>query len=58
MERPHGRFTRTIAVHVPVDLQRAEARLAAGLLTISVPRLKERRRAEFVIPVRREENHD
>ncbi len=58
MERPHGRFSRTIPLHLAVDVQHAEASLEGGLLTISIPRLKERRRSEFVIPIRREEPHD
>jgi len=51
MERPHGRFARSIEVGLAVDLQQAEARLAGGLLTISLPRLKDRRGNERVIPV-------
>ena len=54
MERPHGRFTRTILLDSPVDVPQAEARLAGGLLTISLPRLKDRRGRESVIPVSRE----
>jgi HSP20 family protein len=54
MERPQGRFTRRIALDMAVDIGKAEARLAGGLLTISVPRLKDRRGRESVIPVRRE----
>ena len=52
MERPHGRFTRKIPFDVPVDIQEAEAQLEGGLLTITVPRLKDRRCRETVIPVK------
>jgi HSP20 family protein len=53
MERPHGRFTRTVALDVPVDVRRAQARVSGGLLTIVLPRLDDRRGRETVIPVER-----
>jgi HSP20 family molecular chaperone IbpA len=55
MERPHGRFTRTILLDSPVDGPQSAARLQAGLLTITLPRLKDRRGREAVIAVTREE---
>jgi HSP20 family protein len=55
MERPHGRFSRTIALDSPVDVPQAAARLAGGLLTITLPRLKDRRGRVSVIAVTREE---
>ncbi len=55
MERPQGRFTRIVLVDVAVDIKAAEARLAGGVLTISIPRVKDRRGREIVIPVEREE---
>ena len=55
VERPHGRFKRPIPLDVPVDLRRAHARISAGLLTITLPRLKDRRGRETAIPVEREE---
>lgn len=54
MERPHGRFARTIPLDLAVDLQQAEARLGGGILTITIPRLKDRRGRETTIPVERE----
>jgi len=51
MERPLGRFSRTVPLDVAVDLKLAEARLASGLLTITLPRLKDRRGRETVIPI-------
>jgi HSP20 family protein len=56
MERPQGRFTRLVALDVPVDVRSAEARLNGGLLTVSVPRLKDRRGRATVIVVQREEH--
>jgi len=54
MERPQGRFTRLVALDVPVDVRSAEARLAGGLLTVTVPPLKDRRGRVTVIVVQRE----
>jgi HSP20 family protein len=51
LERPLGRFTRSVPLDVAVDLKLAEARLASGLLTITLPRLKDRRGRETVIPI-------
>jgi HSP20 family protein len=55
MERPQGRFTRFVALDVPVDVRAAEARLAGGLLTVTVPRLKDRRGRATVIAIQRED---
>ena len=55
LERPHGRFTRTLTLDVALDPSAAEARLQSGLLTIIIPRLKDRRWRETVIPVQREQ---
>jgi HSP20 family protein len=55
MERPQGRFTRMVALDVPVDVRSAEARLHGGLLTVTIPRLKDRRGRATVIPVQRED---
>jgi len=55
MERPQGRFVRAIPLDHALDVRGATARLARGLLTVTIPRLKERRGRETVIPVEREE---
>jgi len=54
LERPHGRFERVIPVEVPVDVARARATLRGGLLTVALPRLRERRGRETVVPIERE----
>jgi HSP20 family protein len=54
LERPHGRFERTIPLDMPVDVVSARATLAGGVLTVSLPRLRERRGRETVIPIERE----
>lgn len=51
MERPLGRFRRAVPLDVAVDLKQAEARLEKGLLTITLPRLKDRRGRETIIPI-------
>ena len=55
MERPHGRFSRTISVELSLDVRQAEARLAGGVLTVVLPRVKDRRGRETVIDVVREQ---
>jgi HSP20 family protein len=54
VERPQGRFARSIPLDLPVDISQARARLKGGLLTITIPRLKDRRGREVVIPITRE----
>jgi HSP20 family protein len=54
LERPHGRFERAIPLEGPVDVARARATVAGGLLTVTLPRLHERRGRETVIPIERE----
>jgi HSP20 family protein len=54
VERPQGRFLRTIPLDAAVDLRQAEARLVNGLLTISLPHLKDRRGRQTVIQVQRD----
>ncbi len=55
VERPQGRFARRLALDLPVDISQAEARLRGGVLTITIPRLKDRRGREIVIPITREQ---
>lgn len=54
LERPHGKFERTIPMDEPVDVAHASATLAGGLLIVTLPRLRERRGRETVIPIERE----
>jgi HSP20 family protein len=51
MERAVGRFARTVTLDVAVDLKQAEAHLEGGVLTVTLPRLKDRRGRETVIPI-------
>lgn len=54
LERPHGRFERTIPLDLPLDVSRARASLRGGLLTLTVPRRRERRGQDVVVPIERE----
>jgi HSP20 family protein len=54
LERPQGRFERRIPLNVPVDVAQARATLGGGLLTVTLPRLRERRGRETVFPIERE----
>jgi HSP20 family protein len=54
LERPQGRFSRTIPLDTAVDIQQAEAHLSAGLLVVTFPRLRDRRGREAVIRVQHE----
>lgn len=51
VERPLGRFQRALPIDMAVDVQAARARLRDGLLTVELPRVKERRKREIVIQV-------
>ena len=51
-ERGYGAFARTVALRWPLKTRGAAAQLANGLLTVRLPKLSERRGAEFRIPVK------
>ena len=55
LERPQGRFVRTIPLDLALEVQKAEARLECGVLTITIPRLKDRRGRETLIPIQWDE---
>ena len=55
LERPQGRFRRTVPIDIPVDVPKSEALLSGGLLTVVLPRVKDRRGRETLIPIRRED---
>jgi HSP20 family protein len=50
-ERAYGRFARTIRLRWPVRADAATAELKDGLLTVRLPKLPERRGAEYKIEV-------
>src|SRR5512139_3454645 len=45
---------RAILLEAPVDVAKARATLRGGLLTVTLPRLRERRGRETVVPIERE----
>ncbi len=51
-EREYGNFTRVIRLHWPVRVGEATAELKNGVLTVRLPKLKERRGGEFKIPIK------
>jgi HSP20 family protein len=51
LERGFGKFCRTFEVIGPVDLGNVSARQKDGILTITLPKIAERRGRERLIPV-------
>src|SRR2546423_8106418 len=51
-ERSYGRFNRTITLRWPVRVRGATAELRDGLLTVRLPKLAERRGAEFKVEIK------
>jgi HSP20 family protein len=51
LERGYGKFYRTVCLTIAVDITAAKAKLAAGVLTITLPKLSNRRKQEKIIPI-------
>jgi HSP20 family protein len=51
-ERAYGKFCRTVPLRRPVRTRGAQATLRDGLLTVTLPKLADRRGAEFRIEVK------
>lgn len=51
-ERSYGRFSRIVPLRWTVSVQEATAELANGMLTVCLPKIEDRRGAEFKIPVK------
>ncbi len=51
LERSFGKFRRTIHIDEAVALNKARAELAGGVLTITMPRLKDRRGTEIRLDI-------
>ncbi len=56
VERSSGRFAVTIELPAPVDPARSTARLAAGVLHVSLRRIDDRRHRRHTIPIIAEES--
>jgi HSP20 family protein len=51
LERSTGKFTRSLYIDRAVDLTRAKAELHEGVLTVTMPKLKDRRGSEFRLTI-------
>jgi HSP20 family protein len=51
IERSFGKFSRSLYIDRAVDLTKAKAQLEAGVLTVTIPKLKDRRGSEFRLEV-------
>lgn len=51
-ERSYGRFSRIVPLRWAVSVQEATAELGNGILTVSLPKMEDRRGVEFKIPVK------
>jgi HSP20 family protein len=51
-ERSYGRFSRIVPLRWTVSVRDATAELANGMLLISLPKIEDRRGAEFRVPVK------
>ena len=52
MERSFGKFTRSIYIDQAVDLAKADAELGQGVLTITIPKLKDRRGSKIRLKIK------
>jgi HSP20 family protein len=55
LERSFGKFNRSIYVDQAVQLTKATAKLGQGVLTITMPKLKDRRGTEFRLAIKEQE---
>jgi HSP20 family protein len=51
LERSFGKFSRSLYIDRAVDLTKARAELESGVLTVTIPKLKDRRGSEFRLEV-------
>lgn len=51
-ERSYGRFSRVVPLRWTIDVRAAVAELTGGVLLVRLPKLKDRRGAEFKVPIR------
>ncbi|HYE64643.1 MAG TPA: Hsp20/alpha crystallin family protein [Pyrinomonadaceae bacterium] len=51
-ERSYGNFSRVVTLRWAVDVRNATAELTDGVLVVRLPKRKDRRGAEFEVPVR------
>lgn len=51
-ERNYGHFERVVTIRLPIDVTEATADFANGLLTVRLPKRKDRRGAAFKVPIK------
>ncbi len=51
LERQEGSFTRQVEIFEPVNVAKARAQLAHGLLSIELPKVEDRRRRQVVLTI-------
>lgn len=51
-ERSYGHFSRVIPLRWTINVRDAEAELSNGVLVVRLPKLKDRRGAEFKVPIK------
>ncbi len=56
VERRYGKFDREIQLRCVVDVKRARATMRAGILTVELPRMEERRGAAVRIGIFKDED--
>ena len=54
-ERSYGRFNRVVPVRWPIRVKEATAELTDGMLIIHIPKIRDRRGAEFRVPIKETE---
>ncbi len=57
-ERSYGHFSRTVPLRWTISVREAKAELSKGVLTVHLPKLKDRRGVEFKIPIRQEKDEE
>jgi len=55
LERGYGRFRRVVQLRWPICVKEATAELANGVLVVHLPKMKDRRGAEFKVPIKETE---
>jgi HSP20 family protein len=50
-ERSYGRFQRAVTIRIPINIAETTAELRNGLLTVRLPKLKNRRATAFKVPI-------
>ncbi len=55
MERSFGKFTRSIYIDQAVDLAKADAQIGQGVLTITIPKLQDRRGSKIRLKIKEQD---